>query len=59
MDEFKEARELLKEFKGNSYMYGQGALEKTGDIASSVGKNAALIYTKFPGIDTFLSNIKT
>lgn len=38
-----KARELIKEFKGESYIYGSGCLEQTGELAAPLGKRGLLI----------------
>ncbi len=58
MNYFKSAKKLLKDFKGDSYVYGAGVLDKVGGITSSVGKKAALILDAFPGSDKFLATIR-
>ncbi len=58
MNKFEEARDLLKEFKGDSYLYGNGVLKDVGEIATSVGKSTALIYTQFPGVEGYLKTIR-
>jgi len=43
MDEKTKARKLLKEWKGDSYIFGLGVLEKVGGIAKGFGDNALLV----------------
>lgn len=57
MDYFEKARELLKEFKGPSYTFGNNVLKQIGSIAVSVGNNAVLVYTQFPGIEDYVKKI--
>ncbi len=57
MNDFKKAGQLLKEFKGDSYLYGAGVLSKVGKVTASVGKKAVLIRDSFPGSADFLSTI--
>ena len=39
----KEARALLKEFKGDNYIFGMGCLDRVGELASYFGKKTLLI----------------
>lgn len=41
--EFEQATELLKDFKGEKYAFGEGALERVGCYAAGIGKRVALI----------------
>ena len=58
MKSFDNARELLKEFKGEAYLFGNGVLQDVGQVAAKAGNKPVLIYTDFPGIDPFLSTIR-
>ena len=58
MNDFKKAEKLLEEFKGDSYLYGAGVLEKVGKVTAAAGKKAVLIRDSFPGSADFLSKIK-
>jgi len=58
MNDFEKAKAHLKEFKGDSYLYGANVLGKVGEIASSAGKKAIFIRDNFPGSDTFLATIR-
>lgn len=42
-NEMKRAGELLKEFKGENYAFGENALEKVGSYAAKIGKNIVII----------------
>jgi alcohol dehydrogenase len=57
MDLFDEARSLLKDFKGDSYVYGVGSLSKVGSICARIGNSAVLVRDTFPGSDRFVSGI--
>jgi alcohol dehydrogenase len=59
MESFARARELLKEFKGDSYLYGNGVLKDVGRVATSAGKNAVLIYTEFSGVENYVKTIRS
>ncbi len=58
MNYFEKARELLQDFKGDNYLYGNGVLEKVGNVAASLGKKAVLAYTVFPGVDAYVKTIR-
>lgn len=57
MSYFEKARELLQDFKGDAYLYGNDALQGVGEVAASIGKKAVLIYTEFPGVDAYVKKI--
>lgn len=42
-DEIRQAKELLKEFKGDDYAFGEGALQEVGDYAAELGSDMAII----------------
>jgi alcohol dehydrogenase len=58
MSDFDKARELVRGFKGDNYVFGAGALAKTGEMASQLGKSAAVIYTVYPGIEKLVEQVK-
>jgi len=58
MTDFDKARSLLKEFKGDSYLFGNSVLPETGKLAASVGNKAVLIFTEFPGVENYVKKIK-
>jgi len=43
MSEFLEARRILKEWKGDSYVFGQGVLDKVGEFVRAFGKTTLLV----------------
>jgi alcohol dehydrogenase class IV len=56
---YKEnALRLLREFKGDSYLFGRNVLPKIGDEAAKFGKKALFVRDHFPGSDTFLDEIR-
>lgn len=59
MNTFEHARALLQEFKGDSYVYGNGVLKEVGKIAASSGARAVLIYGQFPGVEEYVKAIRT
>jgi len=58
MADFEKARSLMREFKGDSYLFGAGVLSKTGEVVSKAGKKAALVADAFEGSDKFVDVIK-
>jgi alcohol dehydrogenase class IV len=58
MPDFTQAISLIREFKGSSYVFGRGALARVGEVASSAGKSAVLIYTEFPGVQGYAEDIQ-
>ena len=58
MSDFSKARELLAEFKGDTYVHGLGVLPQVGQQASEMGKHAALICDMFPGADKWVTCIE-
>ncbi|MDY0092773.1 MAG: iron-containing alcohol dehydrogenase [Candidatus Vecturithrix sp.] len=59
MNYFEQARELLQDFKGDVYLYGNGVLKDLGKVAASLGTQSVLIYTEFPGVDAYVHTIRT
>lgn len=59
MTEFAEARSLLFDFKGDSYLYGAGCLSGVGKAASAAGGKAALVRGTFPGSDDYVKIIRS
>jgi len=49
--DFDKAGGLLREFKGNSYLFGTGVLPEVGGVVTRLGKRAALVRGTFPGSD--------
>nr|MBC7245370.1 iron-containing alcohol dehydrogenase [Chloroflexota bacterium] len=58
MSDFEKARELMREFKGDSYVYGLGVLDEIGSLTAELGKRAALVYTVFPGNEVLIQRIE-
>jgi alcohol dehydrogenase len=58
MDHFGAARDLLRGFKGDTYLFGQGVLKDVGRVVASCGKKAVLIYTEFPGVEDYLKTLR-
>jgi alcohol dehydrogenase class IV len=58
MNDFDLARNYLKEFKSDHYLFGNDVLNNVGKIVSHAGKKASLIYTVFAGIEKYLDIIR-
>jgi len=56
--DFEKARELIREFKGDKYVFGSGVLGEIGGLAAELGKRAALICAGFPGNDVLIKKVK-
>jgi alcohol dehydrogenase len=46
---FREACELITQFKGNAYVHGFGVLPETGRLAASLGRRAVFVRDAFAG----------
>ncbi len=57
-DVFEKARRLLREFKGDSYAFGAGALARTGELASQLGQRAVVIVPSHPGSEKVISQVE-
>jgi alcohol dehydrogenase class IV len=57
MTDFEKARALLHEFKGDSYLFGNGVLEMIGETVRRAGKTASLVHDTFEASDTFVKTI--
>lgn len=53
-----QAKDLLKGFKGDTYLFGPGVLKDTGKLAARFGKRAALVRDTFPGSEGFVQTIR-
>ncbi len=58
MDTFAAARDLLKEFKGDAYLFGPHVLKDVGSIPACRARRAALIYAEFPGVAGHVETIR-
>ena len=58
MKSFDQARNLLKEFKGGTYLFGNGVLKDVGPIVAKTGTKVALVVTDFPGAADYVQTIK-
>jgi alcohol dehydrogenase class IV len=57
MTDFEKARALLRQFKGDSYLFGNGVLAKVGETVARAGRRAALVRDTFDGSDRFVKVI--
>jgi alcohol dehydrogenase class IV len=58
MSSFEKAEQLIREFKGDTYLFGSGVLEQVGRVASELGTRPALIRPSFPGSDSLVQTIR-
>lgn len=58
MRPFEQARQLLSEFKGGTYLFGNDVLKEVGQVAARVGKKPVLIHSEFPGIERYLDTLR-
>lgn len=58
MGDFDEARALLREFKGDAYLFGAGVLADVGKMVAGEGRRAALVRGTFPGSDAYVEVIR-
>jgi alcohol dehydrogenase len=56
--DFSKARGLLREFKGDSYLFGTGILPEVGPVVTPLGKRAALVRGTFRGSDEYVKTIQ-
>lgn len=49
MRQFEKAQKLIRQFKGEAYTHGFGALAATGRVAAELGKQAVVVRDLFPG----------
>ena len=58
MTNLGKAKKLLKNFKGDNYLFGAGVLNDVGSVASKLGRKAIIIRDNFPGSDEFVGTIR-
>jgi len=58
MADFDKARMLLREFKGDAYLFGDGVLPKVGAAVVGLGRRGALVRGTFPGSDEYVQTIR-
>ncbi|MDC7234592.1 MAG: iron-containing alcohol dehydrogenase [Spirochaetales bacterium] len=59
MTNLEKAKDLLKQFKGDDYLFGAGVLKDVGGVAAKLGKKAIIIRDTFPGSEEFVSVFKS
>ena len=52
------AKALLREFKGDAYLYGAGVLSQVGGVIASQGVRPVLVRDTFPGSGDFVWTIR-
>jgi alcohol dehydrogenase len=58
MNQFHQARSLLREFKGDVYLHGLNVLNQVGEKTAQLGSRAAIIRDSFPGAEAWLGTIR-
>jgi alcohol dehydrogenase class IV len=58
MNQFHQARSLLREFKGDVYLHGLNVLNQVGEKTAQLGYRAAIIRDSFPGAEAWLDTIR-
>ena len=58
MSDFDQARALLREFKGDAYLYGAGVLPLVGGVVAGLGRRPILVRSTFPGSDGYVQTIQ-
>jgi alcohol dehydrogenase class IV len=53
-----KARQLIRQFKGDTYLFGFGLLGETGRVTADLGKRAVLVRDLFPGSAVFVKTIE-
>ncbi|MDH5703886.1 MAG: iron-containing alcohol dehydrogenase [Aigarchaeota archaeon] len=46
MNELEEARRTIREWKGDSYVFGQGVLDRVGELAATYGDTTLLVVSE-------------
>ncbi|MDI6447818.1 iron-containing alcohol dehydrogenase [Anaerobaca lacustris] len=59
MDPLDKARDLLRRFKGDAYLFGVGALYEIGPWVRRAGNRATLVRGTFPGSDEYVRQIRS
>lgn len=58
MSDFDKSEDLLREFKGDTYVHGSGVLGEVGRQTALLGTRAALIRSTYPGTDAIVAVAK-
>ncbi len=53
----EKAADLLRQFKGDSYRYGKGALEGLAGVVRGMGRRAVLVHSTFRGSEAWIERI--
>lgn len=59
MSDTEQARRWLGEFKGDTYLYGNGVLPLVGGIAASLGRRPVLVRGTFPGSNDYVDILRS
>jgi len=58
MSNFEKAKQLIREFKGDRYVFGSGVLPEVGGATAEVGQRAVIVYTVFPGNEALIKTVR-
>lgn len=58
MANFDQARTLLRQFKGDTYLHGLHVLPQVGSVTAQEGKRAVLVRNTFTGSEVFTQTLK-
>ncbi|MBC7251678.1 MAG: iron-containing alcohol dehydrogenase [Anaerolineae bacterium] len=56
--EFDRARQLIREFKGEAYAFGAGALERSGTLAAQLARQAVIVRGSSPASQRVAEEVK-
>jgi alcohol dehydrogenase len=54
----ERAQDLIRQFKGDAYLFGFDVLPKVGEMCRNLGKRAVMVCDLFPGADVFVETIR-
>lgn len=58
MSDFDKAKELIREFKGDRYVYGSGVLPEVGRLTVQLGRRAAIVRSTYAGTDAIVGTVE-
>jgi alcohol dehydrogenase class IV len=58
MPKFEKARQLIRQFKGGTYLFGFDLLPEVGRVAKELGRRAVLVRDRFPGSAPFVEIVE-
>jgi alcohol dehydrogenase class IV len=58
VSDINRAAELIEEFKGDAYAFGEGALPRTGEMAANLGSEAVLVVPGHAGAADVLAAVR-